>query len=156
LISILRYVYIAQVIRSKLANDGPQPVIQSEPKISLEALLGWLHLKARLEGVDIEKMKQLLFEFAEVEHQLIRFKQMVDKAESIGVAELNEQEQIDKNVMLKILLKIQQEEVTTKTALISLVTDSPKEGGSPCVFGSCEDLGENHDAAMPILQRCRW
>jgi len=115
-----------------------------------------LHLKARLEGVDIEKMKQLLFEFAEVEHQLIRFKQMVDKAESIGVAELNEQEQIDKDVMLKILLKIQQEEVTTKTALISLVADSPKEGGSACVPGSCEDPGEKDDAAMPILQRCRW
>ena len=112
-----------QVIRSKLASDGPQPVVQPEPKISLEVLLGWLHLKARLEGVDIEKMKQLLFEFAEVEHQLIRFKQMVDKAESIGVAELNENEQIDKNVMLKILLKIQQEAVATKTALFSLVAD---------------------------------
>ena len=82
-----------------------------------------MHLKARLEGVDIEKMKQLLFEFAEVEHQLIRFKQMVDKAESIGVAELNEQEQIDKDVMLKNLLRIRQEEVTTKTVLFSLVAD---------------------------------
>ena len=115
--------YIAHVVRSKLESDGPQPVVQSEPKISLEVLLGWLHLKARLEGVDIEKMKQLLFEFAEVEHQLIRFKQMVDKAESIGVAELNEQEQIDKNVILKILLKIQQEAVATKTALFPLVVD---------------------------------
>jgi len=97
----------AEIIRSKLTSDGPQPVVQSEPKVSLEVLLGWLHLKARLEGVDIEKMKQLLFEFAEVEHQLIRFKQMVDKAESIGVAELNEQEQIDKDVMSEILFKIQ-------------------------------------------------
>ena len=115
--------YLARVIRSKLASDGPQPVVQSEPKISLEVLLGWVHLKARLEGVDIEEMKQLLLELAEVEHQLIRFKQMVDKAESIGVAELSEQQQIDKNVMRKILLKIQQEAVSTKTALCSLVAD---------------------------------
>ena len=72
--------HIVEVIRSRLTRDGPQPAVQSEPKISLDVLLGWLRLKARLEGVDIERMKQLLFEFAEVEHQLARFKQMVDKA----------------------------------------------------------------------------
>ena len=81
---------------------------------------------------------------------------MVDKAESIGVAELNEQQQIDKDVMLKLLFKTQQEEAATKTALFSLVADSPKEGGSTCVPGSCEDPGEKDDAAMPILQRRRW
>ena len=81
---------------------------------------------------------------------------MVDKAESIGVAELNEQEQIDKNVTLEILLKIQQEAVATKTALFSIAADSPKKGGSTCVPGSCEDPGEKDDAAMPILQKYRW
>ena len=39
--------YIVEVIRNKLTSDGPQPVVQSEPKISLDALRGWLHLRVR-------------------------------------------------------------------------------------------------------------
>ena len=62
--AILLLTATAQIIRSKLTSDGPQSVVQSEPKICLEVLLGWLHLKARLEGVNIEEMKQLLFEVA--------------------------------------------------------------------------------------------
>ena len=111
-----------------------------------------MHLKARLEGVDIEKMRQLLFEFAEVGHQLIRCKQTVDKAESIGVAELNEQEQIDKDVMLKISLKTQQEEVATKTALFSLVADSPKGVAAAVPLAAARTLERK---TMQPCQYCR-
>ena len=95
-------------------------------------------------------MKQLLFEFAEVEHQLIRFKQMVDKAEGIGLAELNEQEQIGKDVMIEVLPMLQEAQAIAKEKLFSLVPIGGEEDDRSSVLGSSRDPGEKSAAALAI------
>ena len=89
---------------------------------SLEILVSWLYDQAENHSVEVNEVKELLFQLIDAEHRLYRFKKILEKADAIPLEELTTEKKTDREVLREALILIVTEQQNAKKAVVQYIT----------------------------------
>ena len=111
--------HISSAIRYRFANTGAKPAEDLVPTVPFHVLLAWPCAKGQQRSMDDTQMKELLCEFANDEHQLFRFKNIVEQTNEVGSK--SAEGRLDVKTLNEVLPLVEQTTLCTGRALIDVV-----------------------------------